>query len=140
MVVTAYYCADDPRKIKKTLTSGLQVNVTVKEPLDVMDPVFYVNYNSELESRNYLQAMGRSYFMRAETEPGGAMRLRCWEDVLYSNYAGILAAECICARNVNKWDMWQADNRFKILQEKNIATWDLGGIGEGDVCILGFIE
>lgn len=140
MQITLYKCADDPKKIDKTISDSQVITVQAKEPIDIMQPEFYLNYNSALLDHNYLQAFGKYYFAKYQVEPGGSMRIKCFEDVLFTFKAGILAAPCICARNTNQYNSAFPDSRYRTIQRKVIETKLLFTLDNDDYIIFGFVE
>lgn len=140
MQITLYKCADDPKKIDKTISDSQVITVQAKDPIDIMQPEFYLNYNSALLDHNYLQAFGKYYFAKYQVEPGGSMHIRCMEDVLYTFRAGIMAAPCICARNTSRYNSGFPDSRYRTYQRKVIETQFLFEISNDDSIIFGFVE
>lgn len=146
MLVKVYKNTENPKKVVKTLGTPIQIDATIKDPLEIINPVFYVNYNSSILDCNYLEANGRFFFMNSEVEPGGAMRLQCSEDFLMSwkggsvSNPGILESPCICSRNENSYDSAFPDPRYPTLQRKMIETKSLFTLGNDDSIIFAFIE
>ena len=78
-------CADDPRRMYKTLTESKTVTVNIKSEIDIRNPVFYLAYDDDIVTHryNYVQAWGRCYFMNPpQLVPGQGMRLACRQDTL----------------------------------------------------------
>lgn len=140
MQITLYKCADDPKKIDKILTEAQTITVNAKEPIDIMQPEFYLNYSAALLGFNYLQAFGKYYFAKFQVDPGGSMHIRCMEDVLYTFRAGIIAAPCICARNTSKYNSGFPDSRYRTYQRKVIETQWIFDLPNDDAIIFGFVE
>jgi hypothetical protein len=64
---TLYNCADDPRKLSKTLTDLISVSSIIPtDNVDLLAPTFILNYNSNYTTRNYIVVgapFNRSYFI-----------------------------------------------------------------------------
>lgn len=140
MEISIGICTDDARKISKTMSSAVSKTVRVKEPLDIMAPVFLLEYNATYLSYNYCSAFGRYYFMESATEPGGLMRLQCREDVLASHADQILAAKCIAARNTTQYNSDFNDPRYTTLQRQKVEVKFLFQFPEDDTIIVGVVE
>lgn len=140
--VKCYKYSGNPKRINKDglLQNEITLNCSVKEVLDIMNPVFYVEYDSRLLFYNYVSANGRFYFMRPEVDPGGAMRLHCSEDVLYTWKAGVLAAPCVCARSKAKYNGAIDDPRYPVLKRSKIESWKLFEISNDDQIVLAYVE
>ena len=94
---------DDPRKISKTFT-GTTITCYVKEPCDILNPIFILAYSSNYETCNYCKAFDRSYFIDSIVgTPGEKMELHCHEDVLDTYKTQILAESAVVERT-SDWD------------------------------------
>lgn len=140
MEISIGICTDDARKISKTMSSAVSKTVRVKEPCDVMAPVFLLEYNSAYLAYNYCSAFGRYYFMEPATEPGGLMRLQCREDVLMSHASQILAAGCIAARNTTQYNSDFNDPRYTTFQKQEVETKLLFQFPDDDAIIMAVVE
>lgn len=140
MNVVVGICTDDARKISKNVTGQKTISCTIKENLDLHDPIFYVNYDASIIDYNYCMANGKSYFMKIQTEPGGAMRLICTEDVLNSFATGILNAKATALRSYSQYDGKFNDPKYPVIQRKSIETVPLFKMSESESIIFGWIE
>lgn len=142
ITLKCYKYSGNPKRINKDglLTGEKTKTCTVKEILNIMNPVFYLEYDPDLLTYNYCSAFGRYYFMKPEVDPGGSMRLHCVEDYLYSWKAGILASPCVCARSGAKYNGFIDDPRYPVLKRQKIETEKLFDISNNDIVVLAYIE
>lgn len=87
-------CADDPRKLRKTITNTRTVSAQIKDDIDILSPDFWLVHDDAIISGlyNYVQAWGRQYFIsRIDLITGQGMRISCRQDTL-STYADQIAA------------------------------------------------
>lgn len=140
MQITIGICTDDARRIQKTMQNAVTLTVRAKEPLDVMAPNFYLEYNAAYLNYNYCSAFGRYYFMEPATEPGGSMRLQCREDVLMTHAGQILAADAIAARNTSVYNSSFNDPRYTTFQQQAVETKLLFSFPDDDAIILACVE
>ena len=125
MDVVFYKCADDPRTIKKTITDALTVPAFLKEDVDLMRPVLFLQasvYNPDLLSNgyNYLYAFGRYYFVVDMTlTPAQALRVSAREDVLMTHADAILNCPAVLVRNSDVPNTYLDDTMLPIAKYKN---------------------
>lgn len=89
MYVTFYKCADDPKKINKTLTEiGSLKNITIEptETISILRPVLVMAYNSNYLGANYvyISEFNRFYFCTISVSPAQRCVISCIVDPLYS--------------------------------------------------------
>ncbi len=105
MNVTLYKTSDDMRKVNKTLTTiGTQKTLTIYDSIDIISPVFVLDYNADLLTANYLYCgnLARYYFINDITlDSGKRMYISCSEDVLMTYRTQLLNCECCVMRNEN---------------------------------------
>ena len=95
-------CADDPRKLVKTVTSTKTITATIKDDCDVLSPTFYIVYDSDIMTNryNYVSAWGRAYFVTGmEVIPGEGIRVSCKQDTLSTYADQIAGCSAVIARN-----------------------------------------
>lgn len=88
----------DPRTIPKTIEVLLDKTAELKDPTDLIDPVFIVDYDSRILYMNYcrlnfnnISLIDRYYFIKSiEAMPGGKLAIHCHEDVLATYTTPIL--------------------------------------------------
>lgn len=140
MQVKVYQVNDNPKKLQKTLGTAITISATIKDPLEIINPEFYVNYNSSILSCNYLEANGRYFYMRPEVDPGGSMRLHCNEDFLMSFASGILNSPCVCARSKVKYNGFIDDPRYPVLKRQVIECKKIFELSNDDTEVLAYVE
>lgn len=93
------------RKVNKTLTTiGTQKTLTIYDSIDIISPVFVLDYNADLLTANYLYCgnLARYYFINNITlDSGKRMCISCSEDVLMTFRTQLLNCECCVMRNEN---------------------------------------
>lgn len=100
MTITIGSTSDDRRTLHKSF-SGTDINVQLKQPCDILNPVFILDYNAGLLSSNYLHCpdFNRYYFINnINLLPGHRMELTCSVDVLMSYASQIDAINCVVTR------------------------------------------
>ena len=101
MTITIGCCADDPRKLRKAVTSTKTITATIKDDCDVLSPVFYLVMDDDLISDryNYVNAWGRSYFVTGmQVVPGEGIRVSCKQDTLTTYADQIAGCTAVCTR------------------------------------------
>lgn len=102
MNVTLYSCSDDKRKINKTLTPLISLNVLSTDDISMLNPTFLVGKSNFNFHANYLycDTFDRYYFIdNITTQTGGIIKIDCSIDVLYSHRTEILNINATAIRN-----------------------------------------
>lgn len=113
MQITIGQTSDDRRKIQKTF-SGTTISVQLKQPCDILHPVFIMSWDSDYIHANYLHApdLGRYYYIdNVILLTGSRAELHCSVDVLMSYASEILNLDVYVTRN-------QAERNKLIVDEK----------------------
>lgn len=100
MYITIGQTSDDRRKIQKNF-SGTSVQVQLKQPCDLLHPVFILTWSSSYIHANYLNApdLGRYYYIDdVNLLTGNRAELHCSVDVLMSYSNDILSLYCVVTR------------------------------------------
>lgn len=142
MRITLYNVPEDYRHITKTLGAGVSFSGSPRGEIDMVAPTVTVN-SSIVGAYNYayIDTYGAYYWVQDITvERAGLSIVTMQRDPLTTFAQGVRACPAIAGRNAQQWDMWRGDSRFQLMQKKNIATIDLGSIGEGDAIIFGYVE
>lgn len=90
--LTLYTTADDPRKVTKTLTQITTVSINPTGSIDILNPVFIINYNASYLAANYCYcaALSRYYFIDdMSLEIGKQIKIQASVDVLMTYDAQI---------------------------------------------------
>lgn len=119
MKITLYRCADDERKLEKTLADGLEIEGTLKAGADILAPsVLFKGSVETLLERNYayIPSLGRYYFLRdAFVVANGLCDLSFEVDVLQTYAEKILA----CGGRVVKSQTPEQYKLDKVLLDTN---------------------
>lgn len=101
ITVEFYQNQQDPRSIPKQLSSPYtKSNVKIKGSIDMLYPVFDLAYDSNLLTKNYCKAWGKSYFITGITlDSAERMYVSCAIDVLNTYSTDILTSYGTCIRN-----------------------------------------
>lgn len=100
MLITIGTTSDDKRVLHKSW-HGTDITVQLKQPCDILNPIFILGYDSSLVSANYLYCaeLGRYYFINnINLMPGHRMELTCSVDVLMSYASQIDRINCVVSR------------------------------------------
>lgn len=123
MIITIGTTSDDKRVLHKSW-AGRDITVQLKQPCDVLNPVFVLGYDKNLISANYLHCpeLNRYYFIdNIALMPGKRMELHCSVDVLMSYSADIDNINVVVARQENAGLTLMTDTSIMI---KNYAIID----------------
>lgn len=103
MQITIGTTADDKRVLNKTYVGSIYT-VQLKQPCDILNPVFVVEYTSSLITANYIYCsdFSRYYFITDITLLSGKRaEISCAVDVLMSYASQIAAIRCVISRQEN---------------------------------------
>ena len=103
MQITIGTTTDDKRMLNKTYIGNIYT-VQLKQPCDILNPVFILEYDSNLMTANYVYCpdFSRYYFITDITLlPGKRAELSCAVDVLMSYASQIAAIRCVVSRQEN---------------------------------------
>ena len=116
MTITIGCCADDPRKLYKTVTSTKTITATIKDDCDILAPVFYLVHDDDLISDryNYATAWGRQYFITGmQVVPGEGIRVSCKQDTLSTYADQIAGCTAVCTRCSAAPNTYIADSKIQ---------------------------
>lgn len=116
--------------MKRTLTQIKTGTIpdSVIAKMNITDPVFTIKNSafSEISKANYVTLgapFNRSYFLgAAEAGEDGLTRIPAHVDVLGTFKAALLNCNVLADRSSSWWNMYLADNEFKVYNYKNIST------------------
>ena len=143
MTITLYNVPEDYRHITKTLGAGVSFSGSPRGEINMVEPTITVNATiTDKYNYAYIDTYGCYYWVGDITveRVGLSIISPMQRDPLTTFAQGVRACPAIAGRNAQQWDMWRGDSRFQLMQRKNIATIDLGSIGEGDAIIFGYVE
>lgn len=113
-----YNTKDDPRKLHKDYVEVGTANVRPTDTLDVINPVFELDYKESLLGANYAYCplFNRFYFINdIKVDIGKKIILSCAVDVLMSYGEQISAMTVNVMRQENMKESYLADPQYKIL-------------------------
>lgn len=124
MIITIGTTSDDRRKLTKYF-SGKEINVQLKSPCDILNPVFVLAYDTSYLTANYLHCpdFNRYYFINnIQVLTGNRIELSCSVDVLMSYNAEIKNLYCNVVRTEDstKRSIYMSDSA-KPLEAKTIT-------------------
>ena len=125
MQANLYINNSDERYINKNLTPLLNnVELYFKDDEDILNPVLKVTSINDILGANYLylNELDRYYYIRSVTYSKQYVLLNCEVDVLMSHKRDLLIQEVILKRQSNKYNLYQDDNEFRVLQYEAIRT------------------
>ena len=125
MQANLYINNSDERYINKNLTPLLNnVELYFKDDEDILNPVLKVTSINDILGANYLylNELDRYYYIRSVTYSKQYILLNCEVDVLMSHKRDLLIQEVILKRQSNKYNLYQDDNEFRVLQYEAIRT------------------
>lgn len=124
MIITIGTTTNDKRDLTKSFF-GVDVTVQPKQPCDILNPVFILDYNPTFISANYVYCpdFSRYYFISKPPTllQGHRMEISCSVDVLMSWNAGIKNVSALIVRQENAGLSLQTDPSIMI---KNYAIID----------------
>ena len=132
MYVSFYKCADDPKKVNKSLTSiGTLSNITIN-PTDTMSmtkPVLVMAYDSKYLTANYvyISEFDRYYHCSVSIAPGRRCIVNCVVDPLYTFRSGLLNIPVTVIRSESAGINYVPDKQLPV----DPSRFQLIGIGQG---------
>lgn len=117
--VSFYTSTANPKKLDKTgdLTIiGSAKTLHAKHKMDIINPVFDVDYNSQFLPANYcyIAEFGRYYFCSIATDTAQKITVSCTVDPLYSFAASIKNCPCTVVRSEKSGITYTVDNKLPI--------------------------
>lgn len=117
--ISFYTCTANPKKLDKSedLTAiGSALTSNTKHNIDIINPVFTVDYNADLLPANYIyiSEFGRYYFITISTDTAQTMRISGTVDPLYSFAAYIENCPCTVVRSEKAGINYTVDNKLPI--------------------------
>lgn len=121
--VKFYTCTANPKKLDKSgdiTLIGTQKTVNAKHQIDIISPIFTVDYNADLLAANYcyIAAYNRYYFCSVATDTAQKITVSCTVDPLYSFATAIKNCPCTVVRAELGAPTHIIDNKYPIHQNK----------------------
>lgn len=104
MTVTFYQLSINPIVLNKTLGTGTDKTCVVKDNLDVLNPVFELDFDASILSKNYMYVadLGRYYFITSIEIVNHVIIARGHVDVLKTYNTQIRSGKCTATRSNKK--------------------------------------
>lgn len=121
--VTFYTNSSDNNVLNKSISSTTSATVVFKENVDLIEPVLILQNNSYIQASNYMQMLGRYYYITSiECMPGNLLKVNARVDVLMSYRDQIKANSAIITRNANNVNTYIPDSKMKITSYTTVNT------------------
>ena len=124
-VVDIMTCTDETHVIRKSPSSLVELNGTLREECSLIDPIITFEYSSIPYNANYLHIpiFNRYYFIREiESIRNNLWRVKAHCDVLFTYSDYILQQTAIIARQENEWNLYLNDSMFKAYQNPMVQV------------------
>lgn len=104
MTVTFYQLSINPIVLNKTVGTGTDKSCVVKDNLNVLNPIFELDFDSSILSKNYMyvQDLGRYYFITSIEIINHVIIVRGHVDVLKTYNSQIRSGKCTATRSNKK--------------------------------------
>lgn len=104
MTVTFYQLSINPIVLNKSLGTGTDKTCVVKDNLDVLNPVFELDFDASILSKNYMYVadLGRYYFITSIEIINHVIIVRGHVDVLKTYNSQIRSGKCTATRSNKK--------------------------------------
>lgn len=140
MVVTLYQLSINPIVLNKTLGTGVDKSCTIKDNLNVMDPVIELDFDSSILSKNYMYIadLGRYYFIRNIEIINHVIVITGHVDELKTYNSQIRSGSCTAIRS-NFYNKNIPESLALNLPNDKISYRKLSSALSGDtyICIIG---
>lgn len=137
MTVTFYQLSINPIVLNKSLGTGTDKTCVVKDNLDVLNPVFELDFDASILSKNYMYVadLGRYYFITSIEILNHVIIVRGHVDVLKTYNAQIRSGKCTATRS-NKKNLTIPDTMVISLPTEKIQYRKLSGEITGGTYVL----
>lgn len=140
MTVTLYQVSINPIVVDKSLGTGTDKTCTIKDTLDIINPVIELDYDATILSKNYMYIsdLGRYYFIRNIEIVNHVIVITGHVDVL-KTYGAQIKASNVTATRSNYGNKQLNDNMVISQSDEYVEYRKLGNsfTGETYVLILG---
>lgn len=137
MTVTFYQLSINPIVLNKRLGTGTDKTCVVKDNLDVLNPVFEVDFDASILSKNYMYVsdLGRYYFITSIEIINHVIIVRGHVDVLKTYNTQIRSGKCTATRS-NKKNLTIPDTMVISLPTEKIQYRKISGEITGGTYVL----
>lgn len=124
VTVTFYDNASDNNVLNKNLTQLSEKTITVKGDMNLVRPELYINGTIDC---NYMQMLGRYYYITCTAMPGGRTKINGKSDGLMSFRSQIKNQSAIVDRNSSNYNTYLPDPERKITAYKTSHALKFSG-------------
>ena len=113
MQITLYNNTKLLNRLERTFSSPVTITGSLRDPMNVINPDIYVEYNSAYLTKNYayLPDFNRYYYFRnPPSVDGKRMMLHLHADALYNYRDLILKSDCIAERSSSNYNLYLDDD------------------------------
>lgn len=137
MTVYLYNVSINPIVLNKNIGTGNQYICTIKDNLDVLNPVLELDFNSSILSKNYMYIpdLGRYYFITSIEIINHVIIVRGHVDVLKTYNTQIRSGKCTATRS-NKKNLTIPDTMVISLPTEKIQYRKISGEITGGTYVL----
>lgn len=137
MIVTFYQLSINPIVLNKTLGTGTDKTCVIKDNLDVLNPVFEMDFDASILSKNYMYVpdLGRYYFITSIEIINHVIIVRGHVDVLKTYNSQIRSGKCTATRS-NKKNLTIPDTMVISLPTEKIQYRKISGEITGGTYVL----
>ena len=120
---TIYNNSSEIITLDKSLTTVLSCTLSLKEDVDIENPIVYINTSTDITKCNYMKLGNRYYFAHVEMLTGGDMyKVIGKTDPLTTFKDQIRNQTAIIGRNQNSYNRFLQDNRVKLNAYEQVKT------------------
>lgn len=143
-IVNFYACSANMNIVRKKLSHEVTADAHFIEPTSIEDPVLKLSKSIDFDAYNYvyIPLMNRYYYVADKpTFEQGFYTVKLHIDVLMSHISKFLSQDVILKRQSNKYNLYQDDNEFRVLQFQAIRTQEFpSGFSSGvQAFVLGVV-
>lgn len=131
-MIDVYVNSSDPKAVNKNLQFVRSLKYTIKESSNVVDPVLYVKYNTDLLTCNYcyVEEFNRYYYVRNITVSNKhTIELELMVDVLMSYADQIKGMYALVTKQEFDYNAYYIDPDLLVRCDKQITTQNVGQFG-----------
>ena len=123
--VNLYINSSDVNHLNKNISLQATASCDFKAPIDVENPVIYINAGAGYDNVNYLYIpeFGRYYFAKCIGGTSNTLTFECVSDPLMSFKTGILNSPAVVSRNPWHYDKYINDSRLPIESRSYRSTY-----------------
>lgn len=127
--VVFYNNSSEPKAVNKNITNITQCIIDIKDFVDLIDPVIYINkgdLSSDIIYANYMNMQGRYYYINSiECMAGNLYKIKGHVDVLMSYAGSIKNHSALIRRSANNYNKYLFDDKVKTNSYEQVKTLEL---------------